>query len=130
MGSKMAGLNYHIAVFETDFPYIALPRGILIELNKYLGINASGIVDCKHRSKLPNLMVGLRHAEFPLTHMEYIIDIGEGRCMSAFVEKQGDEKLVMLGSAFLRGFYTIFDADDRTVSCECPLCLAFGDRFL
>jgi hypothetical protein len=130
MGSKMAGVNYHIAVFETDFPYIAIPRGILIELNKYLGIDASGMVDCKHRSKLPNLMVALRYGEFPLTQMEYIIDIGEGRCMSAFVEKQGDDKLVVLGSAFLRGFYTIFDADDRTVSCECRLYFAFWGGFL
>jgi hypothetical protein len=123
MGAALASVTYHIAIFETDFPYIALPRDLFLALHRYLGIDASGIVDCKLRSKLPNLTVALRFAEFPLSPMEYIIDIGNGRCMSAFVERERDEKVVILGSAFLRGFYMIFDADDKTVSCECLFIL-------
>jgi hypothetical protein len=29
----------------------------------------------------------------------------------------------------LRGFYAIFDADDKTVSCECPYTLILGAAF-
>jgi hypothetical protein len=90
---------------------------------------------------LQNITITLGEEDFVMTPWEYTIEVNmkdlgysEKRCMSAFMPKQayGYENYIVLGSAFLRAFYGVFDLDQRTVSCEFlyhPLCVVASFAF-
>jgi hypothetical protein len=122
------------ATFETEFPFIGLPEKYVRILDEALGMVNAGkswenirSVDCSERKMLHNISISLGREEFVISPWEYTIetdmgDLGGGRrCASAFVPNEDGGKDVVLGSAFLRAFYEVFDMDRKTVSCKYPL---------
>jgi saccharopepsin len=121
-----------IAVFETEFPFIGLPGELVKILDAQLGMDNAGkgwehlrSIDCSKRKLLHNITITLGGEEFVLSPWEYTIETDAGgfsegrRCASAFVPNEiGQGSNIVLGSAFLRAFYGVFDVDRRTVSCE------------
>jgi Eukaryotic aspartyl protease len=123
-----------VAVFETDFPFIGLPENYAMLLDQYLGMDNAGkswehlrSIDCKKRKMLENITITLGEEDFVISPWEYTIEVDMSdlgvsgkRCVSAFMPKEGygDDNYIVLGSAFLKAFYGVFDLDARTISCE------------
>jgi saccharopepsin len=128
IGSKFTSLAGFKAVFETDYPFIGLPENQILLIDRSLGMKRMrgdhypDLVDCAKRRHMDNLTITLGDEDFVLSPWEYTIEIGSGderRCLSAFMPlPESEEKHILLGSAFLRAFYTVFDLDRRVVSCK------------
>jgi len=128
IGDASVDFDGGVAVFETDFPFIGLPENYVTLLDRYLGMDNAGSswehlrsIDCSERRRLENITITLAGEAFVISPWEYTIEVETAdsgkRCASAFMpnEDYGDENIV-LGSAFLRAFYGVFDLDGRTVS--------------
>lgn len=127
MGEGEIMYEDYVAILESDFPFIALPADDVYLLHRYLGMKVrDGIwsIDCLERDSLEALTITLGGHDFVIGPYEYTIEAniggqGEVRCVSAFLEQQrrrDAQRYIILGSAFLRNFYGVFNADAGTVS--------------
>ena len=98
-------------------------------------------IDCAKRKEMEDVKIVLAGEEFVLNSFDYVLEIekkvldqgvemegdGNGKgerdkeavCVSAFLpwrEDFQDEKYIVLGTAFLRAHYGVFDLDGKTVS--------------
>jgi saccharopepsin len=109
------------AIVDTGTSLIALPTTIAELLNKEIGakksFNGAYTIECDKRASLPDLTWNLGGYNFTITSFDYIIEM-QGSCISAF---QGIDipppagPLVILGDAFLRKWYSIYDLGKGTV---------------
>ena len=148
IGDGFASLDGYVAILETDFPGIGLPEDFVMLLENYLGMERKGerdqfpSIDCAKRDKLEDFTITLGGHDFVVSPYEYTLEVeldnwgGEKRCISAFFgvpDFHDDPKFIVLGSAFMRGFYGVFDLDEWTISCElsrfiCPFNFAYGRK--
>jgi Eukaryotic aspartyl protease len=128
------GLAGGAAVFDTEFPFIGLPERYVRILDENLGMKNVGkgwgnirSIDCDRRKMLHNITITLGGEQFVVSPWEFTVEtemeMGNGgserRCVSAFVpNEQENGSDIVLGSAFLRAFYAVFDMDGGAVSCE------------
>ena len=128
------GLRVGSAVFDTEFPFIGLPERYVRILDENLGMKNAGkgwenlrSIECGRRKMLHNITLTLGDEEFVISPWEFTVETemetgsggSEMRCVSAFVPNEHEDGSdIVLGSAFLRAFYGVFDMDRETVSCE------------
>ena len=119
-------VNY-TAAFSTLYPFITLPEQIRQEILEIIGADEDASVACDRRSELPDLTISLgpHGHNFVLTPWDYLrTDLAwdEGpRCQSVIsVTEEDEEKYIILGSAFLGRFYSVFDYDEETISRKSP----------
>lgn len=72
---------------------------------------------------MPDVGIVLDGHEFVLSPFDYTYEWpvkgGGVRCVAAFEGHEArDAKEVVLGTSFLRGFYSVFDLDAQTVGCK------------
>lgn len=89
--------------------------------NKEIGakksFNGQYTVDCSKRDSLPDLTFTLTGHNFSITAYDYILEI-QGSCISAFMGMDFPEPagpLAILGDAFLRKWYTVYDVGSDSV---------------
>ena len=116
-----------MASFSTPTAYILLPDLITYDILHGLDFDTDIIflppsVACEQRAMLPEITFNLEGCNFSLTPYDYTFEWpieGDGtRCVSVIMPiglPPQDTTENMLGSAFLRAFYSIFDPDGRTV---------------
>lgn len=125
-------LKGYTAVFTTMWPFIYLPDQLALDLNMDLGFEEYMFIppsiDCRFRNSLPDVTINLGGHDLVLSSYDYTLEWplerGQQRCVSAFVESELDEskgRQIILGSMFLRKFYTVFDLDSETIACKCPM---------
>lgn len=109
------------AIVDTGTSLIALPSTLAELLNKEIGakksFNGQYTVDCKKRDSLPDLTFTLSGKDFSITAYDYILEVS-GSCMSAFMGMDFPEPvgpLAILGDAFLRRWYSVYDLGENTV---------------
>lgn len=123
-------LTGHIASLETALPFIIFPTAFIERMYDTLGSNAMDL-PCADMHTLPNLTVALRGEggvvhNFSLAGPDYLREqptmpfTDEGIC-NLFATGLWDmpedvPPFVMLGSLFLRKFYTVLDADEMMIS--------------
>ena len=120
------------ASFSTSTAYILLPDSIAYDILHDLDFDTDinflpPSVTCEQRAMLPEIVFNLAGYNFSLTPYDYtfewpIEDYGS-RCVSAIMPiglPTQDTTEIMLGSAFLRAFYSVFDLDGPTVGCMSP----------
>ena len=126
-GTRMLSSGY-TAAFGTRSVFIGLPRPIVdyfhrqLKFERYLNLSES--VACGQLASMPDLTFNLGGENFTLAPDEYTyrwsMPNNETRCMSAIQGFGGaDSKEILLGTAFLRPFYSVFDLDTKTVGCKC-----------
>ena len=126
-GSKTS-LDGYTAILKTDYPGIGLPEIMAGQLNSYLNMQDMSrnlpSVHCSMRKGMPEVTVQLGKEDFILTPYDYTLevdigDIGGHRCVSLFMplleEGEEDQETIILGSAFLRAWYGVFDFEKRQV---------------
>jgi cathepsin D len=101
-------------IADTGTSVIVGPTKEAKQINEDIGANANtGAIDCS-TSGLPTITVTINGNDYPLEGSDYIIE-QDGECYSAF--EGGDEGTIdwILGSPFIRAYYTVFDFNENRV---------------
>ena len=120
-------LDGFTASFSTGSAYILLPDCLVFDLWQDLEFEEimymPPSVSCDKLIYMPDIIFNLAGKNLTLTPHDYTfrwpIKDSQTRCVSAimpFGVDQNDE--IVLGSAFLRTFYSVFDLDTNTLGCE------------
>lgn len=103
------------AILDTGTSLIALPSDIAELLNSQIGAkkgyNGQYTIECDKRSSLPDMTWNLAGYNFSITPFDYILEV-QGSCISSFMGLDIPAPagpLVILGDAFLRKWYSIYD---------------------
>ncbi|KAH8723928.1 aspartic peptidase domain-containing protein [Phaeosphaeriaceae sp. PMI808] len=117
-----------IAVIASAFPWVGLPNDAVEMINAAIGVGVRtnfAWVDCNKRPRLPNWTIefGPDGQTITLTPWDYLIETYDKvfeqlKCVSAFysLSEYGEKEFVILGSVFLNGLYSVFDADRKSIS--------------
>ncbi|KAF2085026.1 acid protease [Saccharata proteae CBS 121410] len=113
----------YTAKLETASPYIYLPEEVYQEIKRLMKPSPGPLfpesIDCNRREHLPDITFDLGGNGFSLTPYQYTIEMsvaGHGkRCINTIrplhkLHPQ-DKRVIILGSAFLRAYYTVLDFD-------------------
>ncbi|KZF21900.1 aspartic endopeptidase Pep2 [Xylona heveae TC161] len=120
-GDASAELDNTGAILDTGTSLIALPSTLAELLNKEIGakksFNGQYTVDCDRRDSLPPLTFTLTGHNFTIGPEDYILEV-QGSCISSFMGMDFPEPvgpLAILGDAFLRKWYSIYDLGSHSV---------------
>lgn len=121
LGEEYAELQGHGAAIDTGTSLIALPSGLAEILNAEIGAKKgwSGqyAIDCDTRATLPDLTLNFNGYNFTITPYDYTLEVS-GSCISAFTPMDFPEPvgpLAIIGDAFLRKYYSIYDLENDAV---------------
>lgn len=121
MGDEYAQLTNTGAAIDTGTSLIVLPSSLAAIMNDKINATMSWSgqysIDCSTRDKLPDLKLNFAGYNFTLTAYDYTLEVS-GTCISAFTPMDfpkpiGD--LAIIGDAFLRKFYSVYDLDKNAV---------------
>ncbi|KAH8661486.1 putative vacuolar protease A [Tricladium varicosporioides] len=120
-GKSKASLDGTGVILDTGTSLIALPSTLAELLNKEIGAkkgyNGQYTVECDKRDSLPDMSFTLSGYDFAITPYDYILEI-QGSCISSFMGMDFPEPvgpLAILGDAFLRKWYSVYDLGKGTV---------------
>ncbi|TVY16097.1 Vacuolar protease A [Lachnellula arida] len=120
-GDSTAELENTGVILDTGTSLIALPSTLAELLNKEIGAkkgyNGQYTVDCAKRDSLPDMAFTLSGYNFSITPYDYILEV-QGSCISSFMGMDFPEPvgpLAILGDAFLRKWYSVYDLGKGTV---------------
>ncbi|KAL1843567.1 hypothetical protein VTJ49DRAFT_850 [Mycothermus thermophilus] len=121
-GDDTAELENTGVILDTGTSLIALPSQLAEMLNAQLGAkkNYAGqyTVDCSKRDSLKDITFNLAGYNFTLGPYDYILEVSSSSCISTFMGMDFPEPvgpLAILGDAFLRRYYSIYDMGANTV---------------
>lgn len=128
-GIRMSLAGY-TASFSTRSAFLFLPDRMVVDIWQVLQFEEIMFlppsVACEQRGIMPDFTFNLAGQNFTLTPYDYTfewpIEQAKTLCVSAifpFGVEQYDE--IVLGSAFLRAFYSVFDLDSNTLGCKSAL---------
>ena len=120
-GDATAELDKTGAILDTGTSLIALPTTLAELLNKEIGAkkgyNGQYTIECEKKDSLPDLTFTLTGHNFTIGPDDYILDV-QGSCISSFFGMDIPEPagpLVILGDAFLRKWYSVYDLGTNSV---------------
>ncbi|KAI0007910.1 Asp-domain-containing protein [Xylariaceae sp. FL0662B] len=120
-GDETAELENTGVILDTGTSLIALPSDLAELLNKEIGakksFNGQYTVECSVRDSLPDISFKLSGYDFAITPYDYILEV-QGSCISTFMGMDFPAPvgpLAILGDAFLRKWYSIYDLGKGTV---------------
>ncbi|KAK3321579.1 vacuolar protease A precursor [Apodospora peruviana] len=120
-GDDEAELENTGVILDTGTSLIALPSQLAEMLNAQMGAkkgyNGQYSVDCAKRASLPDVTFRLAGYNFTLSAYDYILEVS-GSCISTFMGMDFPAPtgpLAILGDAFLRRYYSIYDLGANTV---------------
>lgn len=121
-GDETAELENTGVILDTGTSLIALPTTLAELLNKEIGAkkgyNGQYTVDCSKRGKLPDVSFKLSGKDFAISSEDYILEVS-GSCISTFMGMDFPAPvgpLAILGDAFLRRWYSVYDLGEGTVA--------------
>ncbi|APA14361.1 hypothetical protein sscle_12g091310 [Sclerotinia sclerotiorum 1980 UF-70] len=120
-GDAKADLDNTGVILDTGTSLIAVPSTLAELLNKEIGAkkgwNGQYSVDCAKRDSLPDLTFTLSGNDFAITPYDYILEVQDS-CISTIMGMDFPEPvgpLAILGDAFLRRYYSVYDLGKNTV---------------
>jgi saccharopepsin len=120
-GDDTAEMDDTGVILDTGTSLIALPSTMAELLNKEIGAkksyNGQYTVECDKRDSLPDLTFTLTGYNFTIGPYDYILEV-QGSCISSFMGMDFPEPvgpLAILGDAFLRKWYSVYDLGTNSV---------------
>lgn len=121
LGDETAEIDSTGVILDTGTSLIGLPTTLAELLNREIGakkgFNGQYSVDCKTVSSLPDLTFTLTGHNFTIGPHDYVLEV-QGSCISAFMGidiPAPAGPLAILGDAFLRRWYSIYDLGNNAV---------------
>ena len=120
-GKETAELDNTGVILDTGTSLIALPVTFAELLNKEIGAkkgyNGQYTIECDKRDSLPDMSFTLAGYNFTIGPYDYILEV-QGSCISSFMGMDFPEPvgpLAILGDAFLRRWYSVYDLGNDAV---------------
>lgn len=118
-GDATAELDNTGVILDTGTSLIALPSTLAELLNKEIGAkkgyNGQYTIECDKRDELPDLTFTLTGYNFTIGPYDYILEV-QGSCISSFMGMDfPGGPLAILGDAFLRKWYSVYDLGKNAV---------------
>jgi len=120
-GDSTAELEGTGAILDTGTSLIVLPSTLAELLNKEIGAkkgyNGQYSIECEKRDSLPDLTFRLSGLDFSITPYDYILEV-QGSCISTITPMDIPPPagpLAILGDAFLRKWYSVYDLGNNKV---------------
>lgn len=120
-GDETADLEATGAILDTGTSLITLPSTLADLLNKEMGakkgFGGQYSIECDKRDTLPDVSFNLSGYNFSISAHEYILET-QGSCISTFTPMDIPAPagpLVILGDAFLRKWYSVYDLGNDAV---------------
>ncbi|KAK3376725.1 vacuolar protease A precursor [Lasiosphaeria ovina] len=120
-GDDTAPLENTGVILDTGTSLIAIPSNLAEMLNAQIGAkksyNGQYTVDCSKRDSLKDVTFTLGGYNFTLGPYDYILEVS-GSCISTFMGMDFPPPtgpLAILGDAFLRKYFSIYDLGSNTV---------------
>lgn len=119
--------NKAIAALNSGSPYLMLPDALAQNLTAAIGAEAGPAwfhhIPCERRQELPLLTFTLDGHDFSISAFEYTLKIDHPQfpktCITTFMSTKDfalpDLDVIVLGSPFLRGFYSVWDFQEGKV---------------
>ncbi|EAW09715.1 pepsin-like aspartic protease [Aspergillus clavatus NRRL 1] len=121
LGDNVAELDNTGVILDTGTSLIALPSTLADLLNKEIGakkgFTGQYSVECDKRDSLPDLTFTLSGHNFTIGPYDYTLEV-QGSCISSFMGMDFPEPvgpLAILGDAFLRKYYSVYDLGNHAV---------------
>lgn len=121
LGEQTAEMDKTGAIVDTGTSLITFPSTmaelINAEIGAKKGYNGQYSIDCSKRDSLPDLTFTLTGYNFTISAFDYILEV-QGSCISAIASLDVPEPagpLVILGDAFLRRYYSVYDFGNDVV---------------
>lgn len=109
------------AILDTGTSLIVMPTDIAELLNSQIGAkkgyNGQYTIECDKRDSLPDMTWNLSGYNFTIGPYDYILEV-QGSCISSFTGMDlppPTGPLIILGDAFLRRYYSIYDLGKNRV---------------
>ncbi|KAI9868501.1 MAG: Vacuolar protease A [Trichoglossum hirsutum] len=118
-GDSTAELDDTGVILDTGTSLIALPSTLAELLNREIGAkksyNGQYTIECDKRDSLPELTFTLSGHDFTIGPYDYILEV-QGSCISSFMGMDfPGGPLAILGDAFLRKWYSVYDLKANTI---------------
>lgn len=120
-GKETADMEGTGAILDTGTSLIAMPTDYAELLNAQIGakkgFNGQYTVECNKRDSLPDMTFTLSGYNFTISAFDYILEV-QGSCISSFqgIDLGGNiGPLFILGDAFLRRWYSVYDLGNDAV---------------
>jgi saccharopepsin len=118
-GHESASFENTGAILDTGTSLIVLPTEMSELINAQIGakkgFNGQYSVECDARASLPDMTWTLTGRNFTITPYDYILEV-QGSCISTFMGMDfPGTPIVILGDAFLRRWYSIYDLGNTRV---------------
>jgi saccharopepsin len=114
-GDDEAELENVGAILDTGTSLNVLPTTLAEMINKEMGakkgFGGQYSIDCSKKSSLPDVTFSLAGSKYTLPPSDYILEVS-GSCISTFMGMDMPAPtgpLVILGDAFLRRYYSVYD---------------------
>lgn len=121
LGDQTVEIDSTGAILDTGTSLLALPSTLAELLNREIGakkgFSGQYSVECDTRDSLPDLTFTLTGHNFTIGAYDYILEV-QGSCISAFMGFDIPEPagpLAILGDAFLRKYYSVYDLENDAV---------------
>lgn len=121
LGEEFAELENAGAAIDTGTSLITLPTDLAEIINAQIGAKKgwSGqyTIDCDKRDSLPDLTFTFDGSNFTISPYDYTLEVS-GSCISAITPMDFPDPigpLAIIGDAFLRKYYSIYDLDNDAV---------------
>ncbi|GAQ04331.1 vacuolar protease A [Aspergillus lentulus] len=121
LGDNVAELENTGIILDTGTSLIALPSTLADLLNKEIGakkgFTGQYSIECDKRDSLPDLTFTLAGHNFTIGPYDYTLEV-QGSCISSFMGMDFPEPvgpLAILGDAFLRKWYSVYDLGNNAV---------------
>ncbi|KAL2865762.1 aspartic peptidase domain-containing protein [Aspergillus lucknowensis] len=121
LGDEVADLEDTGVILDTGTSLIALPSNLAEMINAEIGakkgFTGQYSVDCATRDSLPDITFTLTGHNFTIGPYDYTLEV-QGSCISAFMGMDFPEPvgpLAILGDAFLRRWYSVYDLGNSAV---------------
>ncbi|CCE62767.1 hypothetical protein TPHA_0D01260 [Tetrapisispora phaffii CBS 4417] len=121
LGDEVASLDGYGAAIDTGTSLITLPSGLAEVINTQIGAKKSWsgqyTIDCDTRDALPDMTFNFNGYNFTVSPYDYTLEMS-GSCISAITPMDFPEPvgpLAIIGDAFLRKYYSIYDLDNNAV---------------
>jgi len=120
-GDEVAELEDTGVILDTGTSLNVIPSALAELLNAEMGaekgFNGQYTIDCAKKSSLPDVTFSLAGSNYSLPASDYILEVS-GSCISTFMGMDIPEPagpLAILGDAFLRRYYSVYDLGRNAV---------------
>lgn len=121
LGNQFAKLDNYGAAIDTGTSLITLPSDLAEIINAQIGAKKGWtgqyFVECDTRDRLPDLTFQFNGKNFTIGPYDYTLEVS-GSCISAITAMDFPEPvgpLAIIGDAFLRKYYSIYDLENHAV---------------